>query len=259
MTEDQLDLEMRRQVRRGAVVVLGSSVSLIALFITFAAVNGPSAALVVGIAMFVVLTFLGVDAIVRFPRPRPDVVDGAVVLRQSRVFGAAGLLLGLLLSVFSLLLLGDADIGEQRRAAVLWLGPPVGVVVALASVALLLTPGAIRVGPQAVEAVRLRGWGQRGRVTWDDVEGIGIPTEASGPALRTLPVVVQGSAAEVRTATNAIAPTVWVLIEWLEHYRQHPDDRSELAGAAGVERLAAIEERLAARSRWPRWFTPPAP
>lgn len=256
MTEDQLDLEMRRQVRRGAVVVLGSSASLIALFVTFAAVNGPSAALLVGIAMFVVLTFLGVDAIVRFPRPRPAVVDGVVVLRQSRVFGAAGLLFGLLLS---LLLLGDADIGEQRRAAVLWLGPPLGVVAALASVALLVTPGAIRVGPQAVEAVRLRGWGQRGLVAWDDVEGIGIPTEASGPALRTLPVVVQGSADEVRTATNAIAPTVWVLIEWLEHYRQHPDDRSELAGAAGVERLAAIEERLAERSRWPRWFTPPAP
>lgn len=259
MTEDELDLEMRRQVRRGVVVIIGCSLPLIALFVTFAVVVGPSLALMVGIAMFVVVALVGVDAIVRFPRPRPAVVDGAVVLRQSRVFGAAGLLFGLLFGLFSLLLLGDADIGEQRRAALLWLGPPLALVVAVASVALLFSPGAIRVGPRAVEAARPRGWGRRVRVEWDDVQAIGIPEEVSGSGLRTLPVWVQGSTEEVRIATTAIPPTVWVLIEWLEHYRQHPDDRSELAGAAGVERLAAIEQRLATRSRWPRWFPPPPP
>lgn len=259
MTEDELDLEMRRQIRRGAVVIIGCSLPLIALFVTFAVVDGPSVALFAGIAMFVVMALVGVDVIARSPRPRPVVADGVVEIGFGRLSGVGGTAFGVLLVVVTAVQLGEPGALEDRRAVWLLLGPPAGVLVAALSVMVLLAPGRVRVGPEAVESVRPRFWGGRARVAWDDVEAIGIPEEAHGAALRTLPVVVQGSVDEVKVGTTSVAPTVWVLIEWLEHYRQHPADRSELAGAAGVERLAAIEERLATRSRWPRWFPPPTP
>lgn len=123
MTEDELDLEMRRQIRRGAVVIIGCSLPLIALFVTFAVVGGPSVALFAEIAMFVVMALVGVDVIARSPRPRPVVVDGVVEIGFGRLPGVGGTAFGVLLVFVTAVQLGEPGAPRGPSGAVAVAGP----------------------------------------------------------------------------------------------------------------------------------------
>lgn len=250
-----VDAALRSGLKRSLARTLLGPAFLVAAGAVALVLFDHSVGLTAMVAAFGVLLLTSLETLLRVPRPRPRMISGGIVLRNSRVLGVAMTAMSLLLTVAIVGLLAESDMRDQRRAASLPFLVVVGVLVVCAAGALIWRPGTVRVTPEGVGTRRLLErptW-----ISWDAVETIGVPDDLTNQQVASMPLLVAGSDSFVQFGTTILRPSLWVLREWLSHYADHPADRHELSGQAGVDRLWVIETELSTGRLWPRWFAPP--
>lgn len=144
---------------------------------------------------------------------------------------------------------------DARSAAVqaVFFGP---LLLLIGAVALIGGLPRVRLDP---EGVSMRG--PFGRTMWQlgwDEVGQVAPPSPSSDSDADLPVELGDDRWSRKTIhTVHLSHPLWVFIEWVEHYRDHPNDRSELAGQGGLDRAKRLHAQLEDPSVEPAWLPPP--
>jgi hypothetical protein len=216
-------------------------------------IAGPSVGTFGMAGLALALALVMIDGTVRLPRPAPRTVGETTVIPATRWVGVLVLLMGVMLGLLAIALL-SADVSDQRRAWIRYVVPVVAAGLIAFGALAAARPARLVVSAEAVSTTGLR----TRTIPWYSIISIKPADDAvAGSGSTALSLVVRGADTRLDLLTRWTRPTLWVLIAWLEHYRLHPDDRSELAGPLALERLAAIDLRQRDASLWPAWFTGP--
>jgi asparagine N-glycosylation enzyme membrane subunit Stt3 len=254
MERREIDRRLRGRLRRWSVIGGVSSGVLLVVAVLLLAIGGPSAGTLGMAGLAILVAVVMIDGAVRLPRPAPRVVGETTVVPASRLVGLIVLLMGVMVALLAFALLSE-DVADQRRAWIRYVVPVVAAgLVAFGAVA-AARPTRLVVSAQGVTTTGLR----RRTIPWYSILSIEPADDAvAGSGSTALSLVVRGADTRLDLLTRWTRPTLWVLIAWLEHYRLHPDDRSELAGPVALERLEAVDARLQDSTLRPAWFTGPA-
>lgn len=242
---------------------------------------GGTIALLIGLTMMAML-LSGTRLVGRSPRPRTR--GTATLLPRMRVptlsFGAFLLAIGLPLVPLGLGVL----LGHEIVGAVLLLAAAAFLLSPVALMALgRYSPGGVRLGP---EGITHTGWGVVSTLAWSDVTEVSPPgRRSSRREMDFLTVDVSGRydpdrggftvtnrrrawlwsgtwrhADHIAIPTKHLSLTVWELIVVLQHFRDHPELRSELGTDAALERIESmtswpLDDTRAAGITW--FATPP--